>query len=119
MAAGFDTRPYRLDVSTSLRWIEADLPALTEEKEWLLKDAQPLCQSRRIKVGLADSAGRVAILKEAVGASRNALVITEGLLLYLRDYGGTSSIVARWPRAAANLPSQVSNGAASASASAT
>jgi methyltransferase (TIGR00027 family) len=85
LAAGFDTRPYRLAVPSSLRWIEADLPALTEEKEQLLKDAQPRCQLRRIKVDLAESSARVAILKEAVGTSTNALVITEGLLLYLDE----------------------------------
>jgi methyltransferase (TIGR00027 family) len=85
LAAGFDTRPYRLEVPTSLRWIEADLPALTEEKEQLLKNAQPRCQLQRIKVDLADSSARVAMLKEAVGPSINVLVITEGLMLYLDE----------------------------------
>jgi methyltransferase (TIGR00027 family) len=85
LAAGFDTRPYRLAVPASLRWIEADLPALTDEKEQLLKDAKPRCQLRRIKIDLADSNARVAMLKEAVGLSANVLVITEGLLLYLEE----------------------------------
>jgi methyltransferase (TIGR00027 family) len=85
LAAGFDTRPYRLDVPASLRWIEADLPALTEEKELLLKDAEPRCQLRRIKVDLADSGARVAMLREAVGPSTDSLVITEGLLVYLDE----------------------------------
>ncbi len=85
LAAGFDARPYRLEVPSSLRWIEADLPALIEEKERLLKDAQARCQLRRIKIDLADSSARVAILKEAVGPSTNVLVITEGLLLYLDE----------------------------------
>ena len=85
LAAGFDTRPYRLEVPWSLRWIEADLPALTEEKEQLLKDAQPRCQLRRIKVDLTDSGARLAVLREAVGTSTHALVITEGLLLYLEE----------------------------------
>ena len=85
LAAGFDTRPYRLDVPASLPWIEADLPALTEEKEQLLKDVQPRCQLRRIKVDLADSGARVAMLKDTVGSSRDVLVITEGLLVYLDE----------------------------------
>jgi methyltransferase (TIGR00027 family) len=85
LAAGFDTRPYRLEVPSTLRWIEADLPALTEEKEQLLKGAEPRCQLRRIKVDLAESSARVAMLKEAVGTSANVLVITEGLLLYLEE----------------------------------
>jgi methyltransferase (TIGR00027 family) len=85
LAAGFDTRPYRLEIPSSLRWIEADLPALIEEKERLLIDAQPRCQLRRIKVDLADSSARVAVLQEAVGSSTHVLVITEGLLLYLDE----------------------------------
>ena len=85
LAAGFDTRPYRLEVPASLRWIEADLPDLTEEKEQLLKGAEPRCQLRRVKVDLAESSTRVATLKEAVGTSANVLVITEGLLLYLEE----------------------------------
>lgn len=85
LAAGFDTRPYRLDLPASLRWIEVDLPALTEEKELLLKDAEPRCQLRRIKVDLADSGARVAMLREAVGPSTGSLVITEGLLVYLDE----------------------------------
>ena len=85
LAAGLDTRPYRLEVPSSLRWIEADFPALTEEKEQLLSSAEPRCQLRRIKIDLADSSARVAMLKEAVASSRNALVITEGLLVYLNE----------------------------------
>ena len=85
LAAGFDTRPYRLKLPSSLRWIEADLPALIEEKERLLKDAQPHCQLRRVKVDLADAGARIAMLKEAVGLSTQVLVITEGLLLYLDE----------------------------------
>ena len=85
LAAGFDTRPYRLEVPSGLQWIEADLPALTEEKEHILENAQPRCQLRRIKVDLADSVARVATLKEAVGSATNVLVITEGLLLYLDE----------------------------------
>jgi methyltransferase (TIGR00027 family) len=85
LAAGFDTRPYRLELPPLLRWIEADLPPLIEEKERLLTDARPLCLLQRIKVDLADSDARSSVLKDAVGSARQALVITEGLLLYLDE----------------------------------
>ena len=85
LAAGLDTRPYRLELPRSLHWVEADLPALIEEKERLLADAQPRCQLRRIKVDLADSGVRGAMLRDAVGSSTQVLVITEGLLVYLDD----------------------------------
>jgi methyltransferase (TIGR00027 family) len=85
LAAGFDTRPYRLELPTSLQWVEADLPALIDEKEMLLAEARPRCQLRRVKVDLADSVARAAMLRDVLGSSTKALVITEGLLLYLDD----------------------------------
>jgi methyltransferase (TIGR00027 family) len=85
LAAGLDTRPYRLDLPASLRWVEADLPDLIEEKERLLADARPRCQLRRIKVDLNDAAARAAVLQDALGSSARALVITEGLLVYLDE----------------------------------
>src|SRR4029077_7102181 len=36
LAAGFDTRPYRLPLPKQLTWIEADLPVLIDEKLRLL-----------------------------------------------------------------------------------
>jgi methyltransferase (TIGR00027 family) len=85
LAAGLDTRPYRLALPNSLQWIEADLPALIEEKEQLLAEAKPRCQLRRIKVDLTDVEARVAALQQAVTSSTQALVLTEGLLVYLDD----------------------------------
>jgi len=85
LAAGLDTRPYRLDVPASLRWIEVDLPTLIEEKEQLLGDARPRCELRRMKVDLADAQARAAALSDALGTSTRALVVTEGLLVYLDE----------------------------------
>ena len=33
LGAGLDTRPYRLDLPASLRWIEVDLPQIIDLKE--------------------------------------------------------------------------------------
>jgi methyltransferase (TIGR00027 family) len=85
LAAGLDTRPYRLELPSSLRWIEADLPALIEEKEQLLAGARPRCHLLRIKVDLTDDGARAVALRDAVTRSTRALVITEGLLAYLDD----------------------------------
>jgi methyltransferase (TIGR00027 family) len=75
LAAGLDTRPYRLDLPAALRWVEVDLPGLIEEKERL----------SRIKVDLTDPLASAAALRAAVGASRKVLAITEGLLVYLDE----------------------------------
>jgi len=85
LAAGFDTRPYRLELPKSLRWVEADLPALVDEKERALADATPRCQLTRIRVDLADAGARSKVLQELVGSAQQALVITEGLLVYLEE----------------------------------
>jgi len=85
LAAGFDTRPYRLALPRGLTWIEADLPALIEEKQRLLADQTPACALVREAVDLADSAARADLLGRAVAGATNALVITEGLVVYLTD----------------------------------
>lgn len=85
LAAGLDTRPYRLELPEALRWIEVDLPPLIEEKEGLLADAVPRCQLRRIGADLTDTRARVAALQDALGTATQALVLTEGLLVYLDD----------------------------------
>ena len=85
LAAGFDTRPYRLELPSALRWVEFDLPGLTEEKERLLGAYQPRCQLCRIKVDLTDAAACAAALQDALRSSAHALVITEGLLVYLNE----------------------------------
>ncbi|ORA81353.1 SAM-dependent methyltransferase [Mycolicibacter kumamotonensis] len=83
LAAGFDTRPYRLDLPSGIDWIEADTPELIAEKERLLADETPRCRMSSVGVDLADTASRRAFLNDALGGARNALVITEGLILYL------------------------------------
>jgi len=85
LAAGFDTRPYRLALPSTLSWIEADLPALIEEKEALLAQEKPACSLARERVDLADPAARGAFLDRATAGARQATVITEGLLGYLED----------------------------------
>lgn len=85
LAAGFDTRPYRLALPRGLTWIEADLPALIDEKQRLLAAETPACTLVREAVDLADSAARAELLRRAVAGAANALVITEGLVVYLTD----------------------------------
>jgi len=85
LATGFDTRPYRLDLPAGLEWIEADLPEIIDEKQRLLTSATPRCQLSRVAVDLADDHSRAAFLADATSGARNAVVITEGLLLYLSE----------------------------------
>ncbi|MCG8462269.1 MAG: class I SAM-dependent methyltransferase [Holophagales bacterium] len=84
LGAGFDTRPHRLHLPPSLRWIEVDLPALIEEKAAVLADQRPRCRLERVSAELGDDSARRAIFDRfADGPPGRSLVITEGLLDYL------------------------------------
>jgi methyltransferase (TIGR00027 family) len=85
LAAGLDTRPYRLPLPPTLSWVEADLPGIIEEKGRLLADATPVCQLTREAVDLADPVARRAFLARASTGATRVLVITEGLLGYLTE----------------------------------
>lgn len=83
LAAGLDARPYRLALPASLKWIEVDLPEITDYKEELLKDEQPRCQLERVRLDLADVAVRRALFSRLGAAAQQALIISEGLIVYL------------------------------------
>lgn len=85
LAAGLDTRPYRLDLPPDFQWIEADLPQMLEEKAELLAGQVPRCRLTRSAVDLADPVAREAFFDTALDGANNALVLTEGLLMYLED----------------------------------
>jgi methyltransferase (TIGR00027 family) len=86
LAAGLDTRPYRLvSLPPALRWIEADLPGILDEKERLLAREAPRCELTRERVDLAAPEARRAFLDRALDGAAHAIVVTEGLLLYLDE----------------------------------
>jgi methyltransferase (TIGR00027 family) len=97
LAAGLDTRPYRLDLPSDFTWVEADLPKLLTEKTQLLADQTPRCRLTRNAVDLADPQARDAFLVDALQGASHALVLTEGLLMYLaeRDVAALSAALKR------------------------
>jgi len=83
LAAGLDTRPYRLSLPSSTRWIEVDFPEMIAYKESKLADARPQCALERVALDLTDRPGRQRLFARVNEESRLVLVITEGLLIYL------------------------------------
>ena len=81
VGCGLDTRPWRLDLPPDLRWIEIDFADVLDYKDGLMSDERSHCRRERLTVDLNDAAQRL-IMYEAAGSSA-ALMITEGLLLYL------------------------------------
>lgn len=83
LAAGLDTRPYRMDLPSTLRWIEVDLPAIFDYKEAILGAAVPRCRLERVRLDLADESRRRDQFAQMIAGATRASVLTEGLLIYL------------------------------------
>jgi methyltransferase (TIGR00027 family) len=86
LACGLDTRPYRLPFPSQLKWVEIDLPAMVEYKASVLENEKPHCQLERIGLDLADRKERMKVFKKLAKETEKALVVTEGLMIYLTDY---------------------------------
>jgi methyltransferase (TIGR00027 family) len=84
LAAGLDARPYRLTLPASLKWVEVDLPEITDYKEEILRDEQPRCRLERVRLDLADTAARRELFAKLGADARRALIISEGLIIYLK-----------------------------------
>ena len=97
LAAGLDTRPYRLNLPAELTWIEADLPKLLAEKTQLLADQTPRCRLTRTAVDLAIPHARDAFFNDALDGATKAFVLTEGLSMYLEtaDIAALSAAIKR------------------------
>ena len=83
LAAGLDTRAWRLPLTAGLHWVDVDLPAMTEYKASLMRSEQPACRYEAIAADLTNAAVRDALLSQLGRTARRMLVITEGLLIYL------------------------------------
>jgi methyltransferase (TIGR00027 family) len=82
LAAGLDTRPYRLDLPAELRWVEVDLPTILDYKAQQLGGERPRCRVERLAVDLTDGVARRRLL-DRVAAAGPTLLVCEGLLVYL------------------------------------
>lgn len=85
LGAGLDTRPYRLNLPASLKWIEVDYPHMIELKNKQLAAKSPVCHLRRVAVDLADDRARAEFLNRMGAEGGKALVLTEGVVPYLSE----------------------------------
>ena len=81
VGCGLDTRPWRLELPPELRWIEIDFADMLEYKEGLMAGETPRCRRERLSTDLNQREQRLALYRAAGAAP--ALMITEGLLMYL------------------------------------
>lgn len=83
LGAGLDTRPWRLELPNGLHWIEVDFPAILDYKSAVLAGELPRCRLERASLDLNDASQRSETLRLASSRDGRALMITEGLLMYL------------------------------------
>jgi len=83
LGAGLDTRPYRMDLPSSLTWIEVDYPAVIAFKESRLAGVTPRCKLEHLKVNLAHASERRQMLAGLDARAKKVLVLTEGVIPYL------------------------------------
>jgi methyltransferase (TIGR00027 family) len=83
LAAGLDARPYRMDLPSSLRWVEVDFPEINSYKQEILAGESPKCHLERFDVDLTDSVARRKLFADLNGRASKIAVASEGLLIYL------------------------------------
>src|SRR5215472_8920816 len=89
LAAGLDTRPYRMDLPRALRWVEVDLPGMIDYKEQVLGGEKAACELRRVRLDLSNLNARRELFAELGRGATKVLVLSEGLIIYLtRDEVG-------------------------------
>jgi methyltransferase (TIGR00027 family) len=81
VGAGLDTRPWRLDLPATLRWIEVDFPDMLDYKDAIMASVTPKCRRERLSADVNDASGRESVFNAA--GDGPTLMITEGLLMYL------------------------------------
>lgn len=86
LAAGLDTRPYRMELPASLRWVEVDLGDILDYKEQVLADARPRCALERVRLDLSNADARRGLFSRIGRSATRALVLAEGLLVYLMPH---------------------------------
>jgi methyltransferase (TIGR00027 family) len=85
LAAGLDARPWRLPLPPSLRWVDVDLPGILEYKTETLRGSRPVCDYEAVPADLTVAGVRGALLERLGEGARDALIVSEGLLLYLTE----------------------------------
>lgn len=83
LAAGLDSRPYRLNLPSTLRWIDVDLAPLLDYRDEILRNDKPICQLEEIRMDLADMAARRELFARLASEAKKILALTEGILIYL------------------------------------
>jgi len=84
LAAGLDARPWRLPLPPSLHWVDVDLPGILNYKTETLQGETPKCRYEAVTADLTDAEVRRTLFARLGAGATRALIIAEGLLIYLQ-----------------------------------
>ena len=87
LAAGLDSRPYRMQLPASLRWVEVDLPDILNYKQVVLAADRPVCVLERVPLDLRNTAARRGLFQRLGDEAKRVLVVSEGLIIYFEADG--------------------------------
>jgi len=83
LAAGLDARAYRLNLPSNLKWIDVDLPEMIDYKNEIIRNENPKCEHRDVKLDLAEREERLELFRQLNHECKKGLIATEGLMIYL------------------------------------
>lgn len=83
LAAGLDTRPYRLTFPPNFKWIEVDFSEIILYKQTFLSKETPNCNLVSISSNLTDRHQMLDLFESLDNQTGKTLVISEGLIIYL------------------------------------
>lgn len=87
LAAGMDTRAFRLPLPAEATVFELDLPELLEQKQAILEQehAEPCCHRIMVPVDLSEDEWPRALTAAGLDSSAPAVFLAEGLSYYLTE----------------------------------
>lgn len=85
LGAGLDTRPYRLNIPSTLKWIEVDFPEIINHKNFTLQKYLPHCHLQRMPLDLSVTDIREDFFHSVAIDSKKILILTEGVVPYLTN----------------------------------
>lgn len=83
LAAGLDARPWRMPLPPTLHWVDVDLPGILNYKTDSLRNEKPVCRYEAVTADLTDLPARQSLFARLGAGATHALVLSEGLLVYL------------------------------------
>jgi O-methyltransferase involved in polyketide biosynthesis len=74
-----------MELPSTLKWIEVDLPEILEYKQSVLAKEKPFCELQIVPLDLSDRGKRLELFNRLNKQCYKALILSEGLIGYLDD----------------------------------